>query len=174
MTKIIKVRTAKNVKALNQENISSGRCRRTMTNAYCISHIPTSTGASHRCSRYERNGSRVNVISEAYVWCPSIVEIIRCDACAKAEFVNWSFCLSPPCKQLQGMKTARRHCQAVVTWCIVPRMTASAIGLSTSCCRITPDECWRTRHRWSRYQTSYILVTERIRILVDTSPYVAG
>ena len=73
---------------LNQENMSSGCCHQTMTNASSISQIPTLTGASHRCSRYERNASQVNVLSEAHVWWPSVVEIIRCDACSKAKLMN--------------------------------------------------------------------------------------
>ena len=37
----------------NQKNMSPRRCHQTTTNASNISHIPTLTGASHRCSRYE-------------------------------------------------------------------------------------------------------------------------
>ena len=48
---------------LNQEHMRSRRCYQTTTNASNISHIPTSTGALHRCIRYERNASQVNVIS---------------------------------------------------------------------------------------------------------------
>ena len=73
---------------LNQENMSFRRCHQTTTNASNISHFQTLTGASHRCRRYERKALQLNVISEARVSWPRIVEIIRSDACSKTILMN--------------------------------------------------------------------------------------
>ena len=94
----------------NQEHLSSRRFHQTTTNASSIPHTPTLTCASHRCSRYERNASQVNVMSEARVWWPSIVEISRYDACSKQNLWTNRFVWA---RHVNNCKEWRLHADAV-------------------------------------------------------------
>ena len=53
----------KNQLSEDGEEYKADQLYQTTTNAFNISHIPTLTSASHRCSRYERTASQVSVIS---------------------------------------------------------------------------------------------------------------